>query len=171
MNNQYANKEASYEEYFNNIRVELLNLIPNNLRDGKLLEIGAGTGNTLIHAKENGFATEVHGIELCKITNSNQENPLLDNFIIGNVESLTFPYEKKSFDVIICGDVLEHLLDPYTMVEKPREYLTDDGIIILSLPNIREINVLKQIVFQGDFKYVEAGILDKTHLRFFAKKT
>lgn len=43
-------------------------------------------------------------------------------------------------------------------------------MIIASLPNIRQIHMMIQIYFKGDFRYVEAGILDKTHLRFFVKK-
>lgn len=170
MDHRYTNKEKFYEQYFKNIRHELLAMIPESLKNGNLLEIGAGSANTLVYAKENGFAQKVYGIELCQINNSNQNNPILNGFIIGDVESLEFPYNKKYFDVIICGDVLEHLVDPYRMIAKLKEYLTDDGMIIISLPNIREYKTLSKIILSGDFRYTEAGILDKTHLRFFCKK-
>jgi len=48
--------------------------------------------------------------------------------------------------------------------------LKTDGFIIASLPNIREFKTLYNIVIRGDFKYENAGVLDKTHLRFFCKK-
>lgn len=51
-----------------------------------------------------------------------------------------------------------------------RYFLKDDGAFIASLPNIRQMQMLVQIYFKGDFKYEDAGILDKTHLRFFVKK-
>lgn len=170
MDTRYINKENAYEQYFKNVRRELLDLIPTNLLNGSLLEIGAGSCNTLVYAKENGYASKVFGVELCKIDNSNQDNSILDGLIIGDIEKLEFPYKEKEFDVIICGDVLEHLIEPYLIVNKLRIYLKDDGVLIVSLPNFRKFSVLKSIFFDGDFKYTEAGILDKTHLRFFCKK-
>jgi 2-polyprenyl-3-methyl-5-hydroxy-6-metoxy-1,4-benzoquinol methylase len=74
------------------------------------------------------------------------------------------------FDAIICGDVLEHLIDPWTVVKKIVKFLKKDGVIIVSAPNLREYRTLSKIVFKGDFSYTKAGIMDKTHLRFFCKK-
>ena len=156
--------------YFHNIRKELLDLIPTEKRHSHLLEIGAGEGNTLIYAKENGYADFIYGVELCKIDNSNQTNKLFSDFIIANIENIELPFEKSKFDVIICGDVLEHLIDPYEALKKLNRYLKNDGIIIASIPNIREWQTMKTIFFNGDFRYSNAGILDHTHLRFFTKK-
>ena len=161
------NKDYIYQQ---EPRKELLELIPIKNRNGNMLEIGAGAGDTLLYAKENNYAQNIYGVELCKIENSNQTSEIFSNFIIGNIEDLKLPFEKESFNIIICGDVLEHLIDPYTVLNKLKEYLTDDGVIIASIPNIREFKTMKKIFFQGDFKYEESGILDKTHLRFFTKK-
>jgi len=161
------NKDYIYQQ---EPRKELLELIPIKNRNGNMLEIGAGAGDTLLYAKENNYAQNIYGVELCKIENSNQTSEIFSNFIIGNIEDLKLPFEKESFNIIICGDVLEHLINPYTVLNKLKEYLTDDGVIIASIPNIREFKTMKKIFFQGDFKYEESGILDKTHLRFFTKK-
>lgn len=158
------------ERYFSNARVDLLNLIPEDKKMGSILEIGAGSGDTLLYAKKNGFADKIYGIELCKIDNSHQNSSEFEQFIIGNIEELEFSFEEEIFDVIICGDVLEHLINPYEIVLKLKKYMKKDALFIASIPNIRYWRVLKEIVFDGDFKYVEAGILDKTHLRFFCKK-
>ena len=171
MHEHYENKELTSDTYFTNVRKELLELIPKNLKNGTVLEIGAGTGNTLLYAKQNGYAQNIYGIELCEMENSNQKNEFFSDFIIGNIEEMELPYDEKFFDVILCGDVLEHLIDPYTLLKKLKKYLKDDGCIIASLPNIRQWDILKKIVFQGDFHYENSGILDKTHLRFFTKKT
>ena len=170
MQEQYLDKNENAEGYFDNTKTKLLDLIPLKLRGGDLLEIGAASGNTLIYAKKNGYAENIYGVELCDIKNSNQENKLLSDFIIGNIEEIELPYNKESFDVILCGDVLEHLVDPYKIVNTLRKYLKKDGVFISSIPNIRKLSILKTIFVNGDFKYADHGILDKTHLRFFTKK-
>lgn len=151
-------------------RKELLDLIPFNLRNSDILEIGAGAGDTLLYAKEHGYAKNIYGVELCSIPNSAQHSDLFSSFIIGNIETLNLPFENEMFDVIICGDVLEHLVDPYTTLENLKKYLKPNGVIIASIPNIREWKTMKKIFFQGDFHYQDSGILDRTHLRFFTKK-
>lgn len=157
-------------EYFSNSRVDLLELIPIKNRNGKLLEVGAGTGDTLIYAKENGYAKEAYGVELFKLENSNQLSSVIDGFYIANIEDCNLEYADKTFDVIILGDVLEHLVDPYKVIEYLKKILKDDGVLISSIPNIRYYKVIKSIVIDGDFKYTESGILDRTHLRFFCRK-
>jgi 2-polyprenyl-3-methyl-5-hydroxy-6-metoxy-1,4-benzoquinol methylase len=158
------------KDYFLNIRKELLDLIPIENRNGTMLEIGAASGDNSLYAKKNGYAKNIYGIELFKMEDSNQENILFDEFIIGNIEDLEFKFENEKFDVILAGDVLEHLIDPYIIVEKLNKYLKPNGVLISSIPNIRYFRVLKDIVINGNFKYAEKGVLDKTHLRFFAKK-
>lgn len=162
--------DEKVEGYFQNARVELLNLIPEENKMGEMLEIGAGGGNTLLYAKQNGYAKKVYGIELCELKNSFQKSEEFENFIIGNVEQINLPFENNFFDVILCGDVLEHLINPSEMIGKLQNLLKDNGVLIVSLPNIRQIYILKQIFIEGDFRYTDAGILDKTHLRFFCKK-
>ncbi len=151
-------------------RKELLDLIPLENRNGNVLEIGAGAGDTLLYAKEKEFAKNIYGVELCNIENSNQTNSIFSNFIIGNIETLELPFDKNSFDVIICGDVLEHLVDPYKVLKVLKTYLKEDGVMVASIPNIREFKTMKKIFFDGDFKYEDSGILDRTHLKFFTKK-
>ena len=157
-------------DYFANIRRDIISLIPSNANQ-KILEIGAGVGNTLLFIKENKMAAEVMGVELMEFAESNQKHPLIDKFQIANIEHETIQAPEEYFDVVICADVLEHLIDPWTMVEKLTRYLKKDGLMIVSVPNIREWNTLSGIVFGGRFKYQPAGgIMDKTHLRFFCKK-
>lgn len=104
--------------YFKNIRKELLDLIPQQNKRGSILELGAGSGATMIYAKQNGYAKKIYGIELCKVESSFHESSEFESFLIGNVENMNLNYDEKSFDVILCGDVLEHLIDPYEIVKK-----------------------------------------------------
>ena len=83
---------------------------------------------------------------------------------------MELPFYREHFDVILCGDVLEHLVDPWKTVKRMSLYLKPKGYFIASLPNIREIKTLANIVLRGKFMYSNSGILDNTHLRFFCKK-
>ncbi|HMH24185.1 MAG TPA: methyltransferase domain-containing protein [Puia sp.] len=158
------------QDYFSNVRRDIISLIPNNPGQ-KILEIGAGAANTLLYIKETGMAAEVMGVELMKIAGSHQQHPSIDKFQIANIELEEIQAEKEYFDVILCADVLEHLVDPWIIVDKLAGYLKKEGLLIVSIPNIREWKTLARIVFMGEFNYrPEGGIMDKTHLRFFCKK-
>ena len=156
--------------YFENIRMPLLELIPLENRNGSILEIGAGAGDTLIYAKKNGYAKTIYGVELVEIKDSTQQSDKFEQFDIGNIENMKLSYSDEKFDVIIMGDVLEHLVDPYKIVFNLKKYLKKDGVFIASIPNVRNLKTFKNIYLRGTFKYDDEGIFDRTHLRFFTKK-
>ena len=162
--------EQKKQDYFKNIRLPLLDLIPLENRNGNILEIGAGSGDNLVYAKKNGYAKKIFGIELVEIKNSNQRSKLFEDFIIGDIENIELKYQESMFDVIIMGDVLEHLVDPYKILNVLNRYLKSNGVFIASIPNVRNLKVFRNIFLRGDFKYTDEGILDRTHLRFFTKK-
>lgn len=165
--NYYTTKEAGY---FSNVRMDIIGLLPVNPRQ-KILEIGAGSGNTLVYIKEKRIAAEVMGVELINMPGSNQQNAAIDNFQIADIENENIDAPKDYFDVVICADVLEHLADPWTMIDKITAHLKSGGLVVVSMPNFCEIKTLFKIIFTADFEYEPAGgILDKTHLRFFCKK-
>src|ERR1700688_1269750 len=78
--------------------------------------------------------------------------------------------EGKSFDVIVFGDVLEHLRYPVRILDEARTLLRADGYVVASIPNIAH-GAIRLALLRGDFDYQELGILDETHLRFFTLKT
>lgn len=136
-----------------------------------VLEIGAGTGASLIYMLEKKVAKTISGIDLTEISDSYQKDPRMSNFWLGDIEKDDFEIPDESFDCIICGDILEHLIDPWSTMKLIQKWLKPGGTFILSIPNIREIYTFAQIYLKGSFKYnPEGGILDKTHLRFFCKK-
>jgi 2-polyprenyl-3-methyl-5-hydroxy-6-metoxy-1,4-benzoquinol methylase len=75
------------------------------------------------------------------------------------------------FDCIILFDILEHLIDPYTLLHALKNKLSSKGVIIASIPNIRYYRTFVDLVIHGNWDYKEHGILDKTHLRFFTYKS
>ncbi len=157
----YNIKESNY---YSNIRYDIINLI--NCSNCNILELGCGNGETLLELKRQGKAKFIAGIDIVDLGKKEK----LDKFILGDIEEIELDIFHNYFDVIICADVLEHLKDPWDVVKILKNLLKKDGILIASIPNIREIKTLISIALKGDFKYSDSGILDKTHLRFFCKK-
>lgn len=165
MNIHYEKKQISY---FSKVRQDLIDVLQ-NYASNRVLEIGAGGGDTILEIKKKNLAQEVVGIELNEIENSNQNNQLIDRFIFGNIEEIKIDLPKNYFDVILCGDVLEHLMDPWRLTKSTLSFIKPGGVLIVSCPNIRHYSALLSIYFKGRFDYKDEGLFDKTHLRFFCK--
>jgi len=150
-------------------RKEMLEFISNIPKTS--LEIGCIEGlfsETLKNIYKN---IEVWGIEPNEKVNKEICKQNLDYFFQDFFPLKNDKLPEKYFDLIILNDVLEHMYDPWMALEECKKLLTDDGIIIVSLPNIRHKSVVKKLLFQNDFKYEDSGILDITHIRFFTTKT
>jgi O-antigen biosynthesis protein len=72
----------------------------------------------------------------------------------------------NSFDAIIFADVLEHMYNPWSALEMAQTLLTEDGVVLASIPNVRNMGLINNLV-NGTWKYEGAGLLDVTHIRFF----
>ena len=66
---------------------------------------------------------------------------------------------------------MEHLVDPYSLLYVVKTKLTDEGVIVASIPNVRFYRNMVNFLVHGDWDYKDKGILDKTHLRFFTYKS
>ncbi len=154
-------------EYFNNARTDIEKLIqfPAN---SKILEIGCGNGSTLIWMKKKSKCQHVTGIDAFA---SPGENHLIDCFIKYDLNKGLPETGEDHYDGILCLDVLEHLINPWEITKKLRSIISDEGQLIVSLPNIQNYRIVLSLFLKGDFNYQPEGILDKTHLRFFTKKT
>ena len=84
----------------------------------------------------------------------------------------TFPHAIPDmlFDCITFLDCLEHMEDPWTALRSARDHLGPGGTIVASIPNVAHFTIIMGLV-RGTFTYVDAGILDRTHLRFFTKQS
>ncbi|KYC39083.1 methyltransferase [Scytonema hofmannii PCC 7110] len=76
----------------------------------------------------------------------------------------------QTFDVAVFGDVLEHLRDPWRVLQQARQILKPEGYVVVSIPNIAH-GAIRLALLQGRFEYMAQGILDNTHLRFFTYRT
>lgn len=154
--------------YFDRINLDILKNIP--IYAKKILEIGCGTGALGYKYKQSNSRCEYHGIELSeKAVDYAISQNRLDSIQIGDIEKSSlnnFGFDKESFDCIIYGDVLEHLIDPWNTIINHSEYLKQNGLIISSIPNISNFSIIYQLL-KGKWTYQDEGLLDRTHLRFF----
>jgi SAM-dependent methyltransferase len=74
------------------------------------------------------------------------------------------------FDAVVCADVLEHLARPEDLLARIRAWLRDGGTLFVSVPNVANLTV-RAALLAGRFPYADRGILDRTHLRFFTRRT
>ena len=130
----------------------------------KILDVGCANGNWVNRLGKREL--EVIGIErdekLCAQASRN-----LRKVFLADVEKFDLPFPERYFDCILYADVLEHLQDPQALLQKHIRYLKEDGCAIASIPNIRYYKVILRLVLGGVWDYIESGLLDKTHLRFF----
>ena len=135
----------------------------------RVLEIGCSTGYMSRDLVERGCS--VTGIEVDPAAAERaraycQAVYVLDLNDPGWISQLS----EKNFDVVLLGDVLEHLVMPNTTLQMLGEVLTADGSLVISLPNIVHWITRLKILF-GEFNYQPGGTLDHTHLRFFTPRT
>ncbi len=143
-------------------RDELLALVPDDAR--RILDIGCGAGGLGLKLKQAG--KEVVGIEHERTLGETAAGKL-DKVFIGDAEQISLPYAPGYFDCILFADVLEHLRDPLALLKRYRGYLSEGGIAVASIPNVRYYKVIARLLFGGSWDYTDSGILDRTHLRFF----
>ncbi len=156
------------EGYFSGLRGGIGAFLPAETR--YLLSIGCASGRTEALLKEQLGLTEVVGVEF-EPAIAEQARAVLDTVHVGDIEVLDLPYPAGYFDAILCLDVLEHLRDPWgVLADKLRPLLAPNGVIVVSVPNVRYWMVLWRLS-QGQWEYARRGILDIGHLRFFTPRT
>ena len=155
--------------YFGNVRTQIEPLLAP--RAERVLEIGCSSGETLRWLKGTGRAGRAWGIELFEPA-AVAARAHAEEVLVGNAEVLIgSAFGTEQFDLILCLDVLEHMVDPWRFVDTLQHRLAPGGRLVISVPNIRCIKVLLPLMLLGRFRYQEHGILDRTHLRFFTRES
>ena len=158
---------TSYEDkpvtYFNFGRMEMLPFVPGNART--LLEIGCGEGEFSANLKLT-RPLHITGIEPFSEA-AGTAKTRLDRVLVKNVEAGLDDLAGESCDCIFCNDVLEHLVDPWVVLRRLKPFIAPGGVLVASLPNMRFMPVFKALVLHGNWQYVDMGVMDRTHLRFF----
>jgi SAM-dependent methyltransferase len=137
------------------------------LNPSKVLEIGCGTCELV---KYFGSQVEYWGIEpcseACKIARKNTYR------IVNSTFDNAYPSLPRGYyDLVIVNDVIEHVIDHEKMLYRISSLLNSNGAIVGSVPNLRHISVLYNLLQKKQFKYAPAGIMDCTHLRWFTMRS
>ncbi len=163
-NKSWTDKSSAY---YNSEKIKMHSLIP----DGPniVLDLGCATGKLGRKLRELNKASVLVGAELFKPA-ADEAAKYYDIVYQGDIEMLNLTYNDY-FDVVICGDILEHLRDPWRIVDNIYTWLKNGGILVTSIPNIRYWRILRDVILHGKWEYTDAGILDNTHLRFFTRRS
>ncbi len=145
----------------NNAHSAALRMVGFNQR---VLELGAASGHV----------TRALAAQHCKVTAVEYDADAAleiaesaENVIVGDLnDPTTLASIEGGFDVVLLGDVLEHLLYPHRVLRDAAHLLAPSGRVVVSLPHIAHVDVLLALM-QGRFEYQPWGLLDATHIRFF----
>ncbi|MCI3986671.1 class I SAM-dependent methyltransferase [Bacillus vallismortis] len=150
------------KEYYKGINRKLFDLVGPHAKN--ILEVGCAEGLFGAAVKEKTNCS-YYGIESYPPAAEKAAHHI-DEVIMGDIETLKLPFQKNTFDHIIFGDVLEHLKDPWAVLGNLKPYVKETGSILASIPHIGHISIFESLL-SGKWTYTQAGLLDKTHLRFF----
>jgi 2-polyprenyl-3-methyl-5-hydroxy-6-metoxy-1,4-benzoquinol methylase len=135
----------------------------------RVLDVGCATGYLARALAERGCT--VSGVEFDPEA-AEEARPHLERLVIGNLETMDLAeaFGEDRFDVIVFGDVLEHLRDPLPVLRSAKALLADRGSVVASIPNIAHGSV-RLALLAGRFDYQDLGLLDSTHVRFFTRSS
>lgn len=153
-------------DYYGRVNPDLLRLIPADAR--AVLEVGCGGGALGAVWKREHPQTRYYGIEAMEQP-AEQARQVLDRVICADVEGVVDGFEDlPPLDCLIYGDVLEHLRDPWSCLQRHCAWLRQGGTVLACIPNVQHWSALL-LLLQGEWPLLEEGLFDRTHLRWFTR--
>jgi len=138
--------------------------------ESTVLELGPATGYFSKYLKEE-LSCVVDAVEISPTMAEKAAQYCRDIWVADlDQEDLVERFQVKSYDYVIAADVIEHLRNPEEVIRKSKALLKDDGKLLLSIPNVGHAAVIAGLL-QGDFHYTEEGLLDRTHVHFYTRRS
>jgi 2-polyprenyl-3-methyl-5-hydroxy-6-metoxy-1,4-benzoquinol methylase len=165
-----AHEQATASRYARELNLDDLNAHTQGIlltpAGSRVLDVGTADGHPVAEALVARGCT-VWGVELDEVA-AERARQFCQKLVVGDVEKLDLAAEFAGleFDVILCLDVLEHLVDPGAVLRKLTPLLAPGGVVVASIPNVTHAAVRLQLL-RGEFTYTDTGLLDRTHIRFF----
>lgn len=150
-----------------------------NTSHGLLLELVGADRRVLDLGCATGYLAEALGAAGCTVSGveyvpeaAEKARPFLDRLVVADLNELDLVAEfgAGSFDTLVFGDVLEHLIDPLAVLRGAVPLLAPGGSVVISIPNVTH-GSLRLALLQGRWQYTETGLLDRTHVRFFTRRS
>jgi len=162
INSTNTGRVPPYFEYF---RSDIIEVVPATAR--YVLSVGCAAGKTEAELVKRGI--KVVGLEINhKAATIARQRGL--TVLEGDASKIDVGTSSNSYDCLIYADVLEHLPDPVAVLKRHVKSLKPNGIVYVCVPNLRHYSVFWQLFVRGRVNYVDAGILDRTHLRITTRK-
>ena len=155
---------AKADVYFAGARRDFVAELPVD-PNARILEIGCGSGDTGALALAGGRAGHYTGVDISERAAAKARR-VLSEVHVGNVETMDFPWPNDSFDAVILSEVLEHLIEPWSVVAKLARVAKPGAIFLASSPNVAHYHVVASLV-RGRFELADQGTFDRTHMRWF----
>jgi SAM-dependent methyltransferase len=133
----------------------------------RALDVGCSSGYLAARLADRGCA--VVGLEADERA-AEEARAVCEEVLVGDVETMELPFPPGSFDLVLCGDVLEHLRDPELFLARVRPLLAPAGRLVLSTPNVANW-AMRLGLLAGRWRYTDRGILDRTHTHLFTRRT
>jgi 2-polyprenyl-3-methyl-5-hydroxy-6-metoxy-1,4-benzoquinol methylase len=133
----------------------------------RVLDVGCSSGYLARPLAERG--NTLVGVELDPEA-AREAEAYCERVLVGDVETMELPLDPASFDVVLCGDVVEHLRDPVAALGRLRPFLRPGGLLVVSTPNVANWAVRLSLL-AGRWRYTDRGILDRTHTHLFTRAT
>lgn len=159
--------------YYDTLNADLLVRLPANA--SRVLEPGCGAGALARAYRRQNPSAHYTGVEMAE-SQARLAAGACDTVVTGDIESaaclrgLDELRGDGDWDLLVCGDVLEHLLDPLRTLAELRLRTTPGATCVACIPNIGHVSIVRQLL-QAQWNYADDGLLDRTHLRFFTLPT
>jgi 2-polyprenyl-3-methyl-5-hydroxy-6-metoxy-1,4-benzoquinol methylase len=150
------------------LRSDLLSLVETGASD--VLDVGCATGENGRYLEER-KGCRVTGVELDPAM-AEEASRKISKVVVAdlNERALRDVIADASFDVILLGDVIEHLVDPWSTLADAKGVLREGGRIVISVPNVCHYSTILSLIVLRRWPYRDRGIHDRSHLRFFTRK-
>jgi SAM-dependent methyltransferase len=152
------------ENYFNFTRSEIAPLLPRAVT--RVVDVGCGAGATSAWIKSLYPTATTVGLEGNAALRSELESKLDEVYIVDLNAAIP---SVGAADLFLFLDVLEHVSAPENVLRQILSDMPKAGHVIVSLPNVAHLSVSAPLLFRGQFEYRDAGILDRTHVRFYVR--
>jgi SAM-dependent methyltransferase len=139
-------REANWVDNLEEHEDERFDIAVTMMKSGKILDVGSQTGKNALFLKNNG--NEVIGVEIVEELVEATKQKGIECYQL-DVETDDFPFNDKEFDTVWAGDILEHLLNPRKFLKEVNRVLKDEGVFVLTVPNIASLRNRLQLLIKG----------------------